>query len=176
MLSFSSLIYVIELVKVHKRQTSCVRYLSYLVFIVLSITYLSQLGPYTKEAQFSAEIYFMAVLILLSLKIWWQETPLLLKMVLLAAEVIDIQSSVKLTLKINLSVALLVLEYVKSLVLAAHAIYTIVRLGQWIYNCIREHTDVKEDIPMTLTAINSLEKIKLVEDVNMSSHQLNEQE
>lgn len=68
---------------------------------------------------------------------------------------------------------LLAFEIAKTLVLFVHALYTTVTLAQCIYRCIRDHSEVKEDQPMRPTAINSLEKVQLVDDPNITAIELN---
>lgn len=72
LLSFCGTIYAVELVKMHQQQQTWVRYASYLLFLLMSIGYLSELGIFTKKAEYTAEIYFMMVVVLFVLKIWWE--------------------------------------------------------------------------------------------------------
>jgi hypothetical protein len=87
-ISFTSIIYLGEVLKTIRQQTRIVNYSVYLMILLLGILYCAQVPIFTKKLAFGTEIYLQIVLILFSMKVFWEKTPLLLQLVILAVEIV----------------------------------------------------------------------------------------
>jgi hypothetical protein len=112
------------------------------------VAYLGQLAIYINETTYTAEMYFILVLILLALKIWWVQTPLLVTILLMVTEIVDLQSTIKLMHAGTLMTAVVGLEIFKVCLLCGYLLYTFGILAHKIYKCIKQYGEVKDDMPM----------------------------